>query len=84
MNSAQATASGATDAPALMNRNQGAGAKSTTGYTAKMFTPKREVTVASWNVRTAYQVIQKKIIARELVRYKVNIAALTYTKRLNS
>ncbi|VDO79495.1 unnamed protein product [Heligmosomoides polygyrus] len=60
-----------------MNRNQGAGAKSTTGYTAKMFTPKREVTVESWNVRTAYQVGQKEIIARELVRYKVNIAALS-------
>ncbi|VDP14369.1 unnamed protein product [Heligmosomoides polygyrus] len=47
------------------------------GYTAKMFTPKREVTVASWNVQMAYQVGQKEIIARELVRYKVNIAALS-------
>ncbi|VDO87169.1 unnamed protein product [Heligmosomoides polygyrus] len=60
-----------------MNRTRGAGAKSTTGYTAKMFTPKRGVTVASWNVRTAYQVVQKEIIAREFVRYKVNFAALS-------
>lgn len=59
--SAQAPASGAADAQALMNRNRAAGVMSTTGYTAKAFTSKREVTFASWNVRTSYQVGQKEI-----------------------
>ncbi|VDP24432.1 unnamed protein product [Heligmosomoides polygyrus] len=82
--STQAAASGAADAPALMSRNRGAGVKSNTGYTTNMFTPKREVTVASWNVRTAYQVGQKEIIARELVRYKVSIAAQSELRLIGS
>ncbi|VDP29234.1 unnamed protein product [Heligmosomoides polygyrus] len=74
--STHATTSEAADAPALMNQKWGAGVKLTSGHTAMMFTPKREVAVAC-NVKRTYQVGQKEIIALEFVRYKVSIVALS-------
>lgn len=79
-----ATASGAADVPALAdNRGQGAGEKFATGQRTnwkqkhKLITPKLEVQLATWNVRTGYHVGQLEIIARELSRYKISITALS-------
>ena len=52
------TASGAADAPALGTRD--AGVKWTTGQRNKLITPKREVRIATWNVRTGHHVGQKR------------------------
>ncbi|KAE9547788.1 hypothetical protein FO519_008999, partial [Halicephalobus sp. NKZ332] len=43
----------------------------------KLVTPKIKLKLAAWNVRTAYQVGQKEIIARELARYGISIAILS-------
>ncbi|EYC22440.1 hypothetical protein Y032_0017g3350 [Ancylostoma ceylanicum] len=80
----QATASGATDAPVL--GTMGTGVKWTTGRKENALrrikgkpgiTPKKELRIAAWNVRTGHQVGQKEIIARELTRCKISIAALS-------
>ncbi|CAF1594122.1 unnamed protein product [Adineta ricciae] len=77
---AHATAFGAADAPAL--GIQDAGEKLATGQRKgerekKLITTRAEVKIAAWNVRTRHYVGQKEIIARELSRCKVSIAALT-------
>ncbi|EYC10037.1 hypothetical protein Y032_0057g2732 [Ancylostoma ceylanicum] len=77
----QATASGATDAPVL--GTMGTGVKWTTGWKENALrrikgkpgiTPKKELRIAAWNVRTGHQVGQKEIIARELTRCKISVA----------
>ena len=54
-NFAHATASGAPDAPAL-GTTHGAGEKWPTGRKMKLITPKMDIRVAAWNVRTGHHV----------------------------
>lgn len=67
------TASGAADAPVL--GNQDAGEKWATGR--RNITPKVEIQIAVWNVRTGHHVGQKEIIAKELLSSKIDIPALS-------
>lgn len=77
------TAFGTTDAPAL--GTQGAGDKSTTGQKRKKYvTPKTEIRIAGWNVRTGHHVGQIEIIARELVKCKISVAALSELRFIGS
>ncbi|CAF0799104.1 unnamed protein product [Didymodactylos carnosus] len=67
-----------------MSGTQGTGEKWATGQTKKekrnkpkLTTPKSEIQIAAWNVRTAHNVGQKEIIAKELLNHKISIAALS-------
>ncbi|EYC06433.1 hypothetical protein Y032_0076g1060 [Ancylostoma ceylanicum] len=68
-----------------MRQYWGTGVKWTTGRKENALrrikkpgiTPKKELRIAAWNVRTGHQVGQKEIIARELTRCKISIAALS-------
>ncbi|CAM4496109.1 unnamed protein product [Leuciscus chuanchicus] len=79
-----ATASGAADAPALGNLD--AGEKYATGRRnqRKIVTPKMEIRIAAWNVRTGHHVGQKEIIAKELLSCKIDIAALSEVRLTGS
>ncbi len=79
---ANVTASGATDAPVL--GTQDAGEKWITGQRKKIVTPKLEIKVAAWNVRTGHHVGQKEIIARELLKCKISIATLSELRMTGS
>lgn len=80
----KATASGAADAPALGNLD--AGEKYATGQRnqRKIVTPKMEIRIAAWNVRTGHHVGQKEIIAKELLSCKIDIAALSEVRLTGS
>jgi exonuclease III len=43
----------------------------------KLMTPKLEIRIAAWNVRTGHHVGQKEIIAMELSKCKISIAAVS-------
>ena len=81
-----ATAFGAADASTLAgNRGQGVDEKFATGQQQqqlnyqkeKLVTPRNRMKIATWNVRTGYQVGNREIIARELIRYGISIAVLS-------
>lgn len=72
----RATASGAADAPVL--GIQGAGVKLATGRNqSKLISPKNNLYLAAWNVRTGHHVGQKELIAKELSSCNISIAALS-------
>uniref|UniRef100_A0A914X6S7 Reverse transcriptase domain-containing protein n=1 Tax=Plectus sambesii TaxID=2011161 RepID=A0A914X6S7_9BILA len=73
--STNATASRAANAPAL--GIQGAGEKWATGQRIKFTTPKLEICIAVWNVQTGHHIGQKEIIAMELSKCKISIAAVS-------
>lgn len=50
----------------------------------KFFTPKSQVRVAAWNVRTGHHVGQKEIIAKELLDCKISIAAVSELRMIGS
>ena len=70
-----ATASGVTDAPALWS--QGAREKWTTGRRFKLFNSKKHIHIAAWNGRTGQHVGQKELIAAEIIKGRISIAALS-------
>ncbi|KAK6019351.1 endonuclease/exonuclease/phosphatase family protein [Ostertagia ostertagi] len=77
-NNDKATASGGADAP--IPRSQGIGGKTLTGQKKeipRLLTPKSKLRLGSWNVRTAFHCGQKEIIARELSKCRVTVAALS-------
>uniref|UniRef100_A0A914XR53 Endonuclease/exonuclease/phosphatase domain-containing protein n=1 Tax=Plectus sambesii TaxID=2011161 RepID=A0A914XR53_9BILA len=70
-----ATAFGAADALAL--GTQGAGEKWATGCRFKLFNTKTNIQIAAWNVQTGHHVGQKELIAAEIIKGKISIAALS-------
>ena len=80
------TVFGTVDASALAdNQDQGADEKFATGQQQqqlryqkpKTATPKTRIKIATWNVRTGYQVGYRQVIVSELLRYGISIAPLT-------
>ncbi|KAG2460450.1 CFDP2 protein, partial [Polypterus senegalus] len=63
--------------PGQQLRSQGTGVKWATGRRPKLSTPKTELRIGAWNVRTGHHVGQKEIIVKELTTCKITIAAIS-------